>query len=276
MELLLPDEITEVRETYPTDLVIISIPKIGKTTITSQFTIERNAILFNLQKGGTDYVKGRFIDIYKDAVTPMEKACDTYVSYRNLLLENKGKYDFLIVDNLSELDEMSELMGTKYFMSLPQGKSWNRDPKTGKPYNYGDPNWKMVTEMGEGYGYRYTRKWFLDQIDAFRSISPYRIYIAHVKDKLIQNSVDEMVNGTEISLTGKLKRIFAADVSTMSKMIADGEKRYLSFEVDNDNTIAGSRVPTLEGQILISEKTKDGIVTYWDKIYGNLGKIKKQ
>jgi hypothetical protein len=49
--------------------------------------------------------------------------------------------------------------------------------------------------------------------------------------------------------------------------VASGDKRYLSFEVDNENVIAGSRVPHLTGQILVSDKTKDGIVTYWENIF---------
>jgi hypothetical protein len=268
MSITLPEEVTEVKETVPSDLIIISVPKTGKTTILAELTQQENAAILNLEKGGTDYVKGRFMNIYPETTTSFEEACANYKAYRDLLLKNKGKYDYLIIDSLSALDEISELMGTYYYMyNVAQGKNFNRDPKTGKPYSYNDENFKLVTSLPEGYGYRHTRQWFLDQMDIFREIAPYRIYTGHVKDKLIKNAQDEQVTGLEINLTGKLKQILATKVSSLSKLIVDGGKRYLSFDVDSDNIIAGSRVPHLTGQILISERTDEGLKTYWGKIY---------
>lgn len=265
----LPEKILEVKEKNPTDLVIISVPKTGKSTILADLTKSGEAILFNLEKHGTDYLEGLFLNIYPEATTSFEEAVEHYKGYRNTLMENKGKYKYLIIDSLSALNEISEVMGTYYYMhSVPQGKNFNRDPKTGQPYKYGDPFFKLVTTLPEGYGYMHTRKWFMDQINIFNEIAPYRIYTAHVKDKLIKNNQDEVVSGIEINLTGKLKNIMATKVSALCKLIADGEKRYLSFEVDNENIIAGSRVPHLTGQILISEKGKDGIIkTHWKNIY---------
>lgn len=73
--------------------------------------------------------------------------------------------------------------------------------------------------------------------------------------------------GSEISLTGKLKTIFASKVTSLAKLTADENKRYLNFEVANDSIIAGSRNPKLAGKILISEKTKEGVKTFWENIY---------
>jgi len=51
-------------------------------------------------------------------------------------------------------------------------------------------------------------------------------------------------------------------------MIAEGDNRYLNFDVLNDSIIAGSRAPQLQGKILISSKGKDGkIETFWNEIY---------
>jgi hypothetical protein len=246
MELKLPEKITEVRETAPNDLILISVPKTGKSTILAELTKGKNGegILFNLEKGGTDYLSGKFLDIYPTATTSMREALDNYKGYRDLLLKNKGKYKFLLIDSLTALNDLAEIMGTYYYMySIPQGKNFNKDPKTGKVYDFEDPLFKTVNSLPEGYGYQYSRKWFLDQIDMFSEIAPYRIYTAHVKDKLIKNSQDETISGMEINLTGKLKNIMSSRVSAMCKLIADGDKRYLSFQVDNDNVIAGSRVP---------------------------------
>lgn len=271
IEFKLPEKVVSVKETSPSDLILVSVPKTGKTTILADLTKSElgAGMLFNLEKHGTDYVDGFFVNIYPDATTSLEEACENYKGYRDLLLKNKGKYKFLIVDSLSALNEISEVMGTYYYMySVPQGKNFNRDPKTQQAWKYGDANFKLVTSLPEGYGYAHTRKWFMDQINMFSEVAPYRIYTAHVKDKLVKNNQEEIVTGLELNLTGKLKNILATKVSALCKLIADGDKRYLSFEVDNENIIAGSRVPHLNGQILISEKQKDGkIRTFWENIY---------
>lgn len=266
MEFTLPNEVIEPSITDSRDLVIVSIPKMGKGTILGTFTQEKNAIVFDLEKGGYEYIPARKISIYPKEDTTLIEAFDNYMKYRKLLLENKGRYDYLVIDGLSDLDILSGIGGTYMFMDSVMGKTFNR--KEGKKLKYGDEGFVMVTEfLKDGGGYKWTRDWFLNQIEIFRQISPYRIYAAHVSDKLIKDNGKEEVIGSEISLTGKLKTIFASKVTSLAKLIAEGDKRYLNFEVLNDSVIAGSRNPRLEGKILISEKTKDGIKTYWNNIY---------
>jgi hypothetical protein len=138
-------------------------------------------------------------------------------------------------------------------------------------YKPNDPEWKSVLSLPEGAGYMHTRSWFLQQIEFFRQISPYRIYAAHVADKYVKDNGKEEVVGSEISLTGKLKTIFASKVTALCKLVAEGNERYLNFDVLNDSIIAGSRSPKLKGRILISKKDKhDNLETFWDKIYENL------
>lgn len=273
----LPDEIVKSTGMAPRDLIIISPPKMGKGTILGALTRQVNGIVFDLEKDGYEYIDARKVSIYKNGNESFLEAYHNYVEYRDLLLTNKGKYDFLIIDTITALDEISEYGGTMYYMyNTVQGQYFNREMDKGRPtgriYKLGDPEFKTVHDIGEGFGYRWSRQWFLDQIDIFTQISPYRIYAGHIADKIMATKGQtQEVTGIEIALTGKLKRIFASKVTTLSKMISDGSKRLLSFEVDGDNIVAGSRAPHLSGQIVISEKTNDGITTYWDSIY-NLNK----
>lgn len=264
----LPDNVTIASQGNPRDLVVVSIPKMGKGTILGDFTNKYNALVLDLELGGYEYINARKLSIYDNKRVPLNEAFDNYISVRNLLLENKGKYEYLIVDGLSDLDTLSEYGGTLYYMhKSPMGKKFNRDDK-GNVYKYGDSEFKMVTTLPDGNGYQYTRKFFLDQIDMFQQISPYRIYAAHITDKLLKDNGKEEVAASEISLTGKLKTIFASRVTALAKLTAEDNKRYLNFEVLNDSIIAGSRNPRLEGKILISEKGKDGIIkTFWENIY---------
>lgn len=264
-ELKLPDEVIKAEQTNARDLVLISVPKTGKGTILGDLTTKKNAIVFDLECGGYEFIDARKVSIYPNHNEDLPTAYNNYVKYRNLLLENKGKYDYLCIDGLSDLDVLSEIGGTLLYMNSTIGKNFN--VKNGVKLKFGDPEFKLVTTLPDGAGYRYTREWFLNQIDIFRQIAKYRIYAAHVVDKYIKDNGREEVLGSEISLTGKLKTIFASKVTALAKLTAEGNKRYLNFDVANDSIIAGSRNPKLAGKILISEKTDKGIQTFWENIY---------
>ena len=267
---VLPEEISEVVGKAPRDLVIIGQPKIGKGTILGALTREANAIVLDLESGGYEYIAARKLSTYTTNETSQWESFQNYIKFRNALLQEKGKYDFLIVDGLSDLDSLSEIGGTLAYQNSIIGKKFNRPngDSSSKAFEVTDPNWKSVLTLPEGAGYMHTRNWFMQQIEFFRQISPYRIYAAHVADKYIKDNGKEEVIGSEISLTGKLKSIFASRVTALGKLIVDGDERYLNFEVQNDSIIAGSRLSTLSGKILISKKEKDGsITTYWNTIY---------
>jgi len=269
-ELVLPEEVSKVTSYWPRDLVIISIPKMGKGSIFGGLTRTKNALVFDLEKGGYEFIEARKVSVYPSQETTKYEAFLNYIKWRNALLKEKGKYDFLCIDGLTDLDEFSEIGGTMTYMNSIIGSKFNREGniKEGKKYEYGEPEWKSVLTLPDGAGYKHTREWFLNQIEMFRQIAPYRIYAAHVLDKYIKDNGKEEVVGSEINLTGKLKTIFASKVTALAKLYAENEERYLNFDVLNDSIIAGSRAPHLAGKILISKKLKDGTIeTFWDKIY---------
>lgn len=264
-EFKLPEDIKKATNPNARDLVIVANPKTGKGTILGDFTTKYNAIVFDLEKGGYDYITARKISIYEQETSTLE-GFNNYIKYRNLLLENKGKYDYLIIDGISDLDTLSEIGGTKLYMSSPVGKAFNR--KAGVELKPDDPEYRSVTTLPDGNGFQWTRKWFLDQIAIFQQISPYRLYAAHIQDKLIKDIGKEEVSASEIALTGKLKTIFTSRVTALAKLVVEGDQRYLNFQVLNDSIIAGSRDPLLKDKILISEKGKDGVIkTFWENIY---------
>lgn len=266
-ELKLPENISSVEISSPRDLCIISIPKMGKSVILGDMTTKRNALILDLEKGGYDYIPARKLSTYTSQETTRWENFNNYLKCRRLLLENKGKYEFLIIDGITDLDDLSEIGGTLLYMNGVIGKNFNRR-KDGSQIDFEDVDWRSVLTIPDGAGYQYTRLWFMQQIELFKQISPYRIYAAHVADKYIKDGGKEEVVGSEIAVTGKLKTIFAAKVTALCKMIADGEKRYLNFDVINDSIIAGSRAPYLKGSILISQIGDDGkLTTFWENIY---------
>jgi len=270
-EFVLPEEVTKSSGTSPRDLVIISQPKMGKSAIFGDFSVKYNGLVFNLEKGGYEYIDAKKVDIHEDETTTDIEAFFKYIKIRNTLVAHKGKYDVLLIDGLSDLDKMSDLGGTLSYMDTVIGKKFNRvKTATGMvKLDPTHPEFKSVLTLADGAGYWHTRKWFLSQVEIFREIAPYRIYAAHVAEKYIKDkSTRDEVIGHELFLTGKLKNIFATKVTALGKLIAEDEKRFINFEVLNDSIIAGSRAPFLKGKILLSEKQSDDTVrTYWENIF---------
>lgn len=99
-QITLPEEISPVSLVSPRDLVILSIPKMGKGTILGQFTETHNALVLDLEKGGYEYIPARKLSTYVSQDTDILESFHNYINYRNALLENKGKYEFLIVDGI--------------------------------------------------------------------------------------------------------------------------------------------------------------------------------
>jgi len=262
-------QIKKASQASPRDLVVIAQPKMGKSAILADLSVKKNAVILGLEKGGYEYLTAKVLDIYDSQESTIFDAYLRYIEYRNQLLENKGQFEFLAIDVLTELDRLAEIGGTlEYMYKVPMGKNFNKDPRTGEKYPWGHPEFKSVLTLPDGAGYNHTRKWFMDQIEIFSQIAPYRIYVAHVADKYVKDGGREDVVGSEIALTGKLKSIFSARVTTLCKLVADRNDRFLSFDVANDSIIAGSRAPWLKGQIKFSSLKDDGTIeTYWESIY---------
>lgn len=262
-------ELKKATGSDPRDLVIVSQPKMGKSSIMAAFTRRyEDSIILSLEKNGYEFLEARVLDLYPEQTTTLYEAYFNYVGWRDRLLEQKGRFKYLLVDVLTELDKFSEIGGTFLYMyKTTVGKNFNVDPKSGEKYSFNHPNFKSVLTLPDGGGYNYTRTWFMEQIELFSLIAPYRIYAAHIADKYIKDNLREEVTGSEIALTGKLKSIFSAKVTTLCKLVADGDDRYLSFDVNNDSIIAGSRAPSLKGRIKISSMKDGQMETYWENIY---------
>ena len=55
-EFKLPEVISSVTVSAPRDLVVISIPKMGKSAVLGDLTTKSNALILDLEKGGYDYI----------------------------------------------------------------------------------------------------------------------------------------------------------------------------------------------------------------------------
>lgn len=255
----LPKEKRKPLSKNPHMMLIYSKPKVGKTTIVSQL---ENSLLIEHESHGADYVEANVIEINK----PKEllELFDT--------IEKNGKpYKYLIIDTITKWDEWSEIVGTLDYMKKSQGKKWNlkepNNPSLGV-YSIKDKEFETVHELGQGFGYKYSREVMISWFERISELAEHIILLAHVKDKMVAaNSKGDLVEATDISLTGKVKFIYCTKVDAVAMLTKEGNQGVLNFDNEN-NTIVGGRCNHLNGKIVISEKQEDGsIKTFWDKIY---------
>lgn len=95
--LTLPDEVTKATGTSPRDLVILSIPKAGKSVIFGAFTQTHNALVLDLERGGYEYISARKLSTYINDGDDLWESFQNYISYRDALLKEKGKYKYLLI-----------------------------------------------------------------------------------------------------------------------------------------------------------------------------------
>ena len=87
-EFKLPENFSVVIPKNPSDLVIVGIPKIGKSVLMGDFSKKYNAVILNLEKEAYAYIEGKIINIHISNETTTIEAYENYIKYRNLLLDN--------------------------------------------------------------------------------------------------------------------------------------------------------------------------------------------
>lgn len=247
----LPNTIVKAAHTNPRTIVLYSKPKQGKSTVLSGLC---DSLLIDTEKGS------EFIDAFKVAVDNFEDLREVARAiYAKGTTNPDGSkkpysppYKYLIIDTLTRIDEWSEIEGTFKYMDKPQGKSFNRvgGVKGGEKIPLNDPNFETVHEIGQGFGYRYSREVVINFFNSFNTLAPHIIYSCHVKDKFVgTTSTGGEIATKEINLTGKLKDIIASKVDTIVYGFRDQNKFVFTFAGDT-----GSRSPHLSGKkIVISE-----------------------
>lgn len=235
----LPKVKVKASQTDPRSLVIFANYKIGKTTLLKDID---NALIFDLE-GGTD-----FIDCMKVKINKYEDVA----LYGEEIKKQGNPYKFIVVDTITALEEMSLALALKMYKEQPIGKNYKED---------------SVLKLPQGAGYYWAREAFFKLLNYIKTLAPNVILIAHNADRTVEKEGKEFI-AKELSLTGKLRSMVAANCDAIGYMYRKGNQNILNFKA-NDEVICGARSPHLKDQeIVISEKMDDGsIKTYWNKIF---------
>jgi hypothetical protein len=120
--------------------------------------------------------------------------------------------------------------------------------------------------MPNGAGYPWLREAFTKIIEYIKTLAPRIILIGHIKDVLLEKNGTDF-NSMDLDLTGKLKRITSSQSDAIGYLYRKGDQNILSFKT-TDEVSCGARPEHLRNkEIVVSEMTDKGLITYWDKIY---------
>jgi len=235
---------------------------VHNTSVTMQLP---NSLHIDLEGGGITY-DGISLDITqiqdsleietKRPVSKLGAFTQLARQLRQRTKEGKISYDYVILDNTTHLEEIAKELATIRYKQTLQGKNYKGND---------------IYSLPKGQGYSFVRQAFLDLYKMLiGTYSKCLILIAHAKDSSITKNGEE-ISVQDISLTGKLKTLVAADMDAIGWMYRDklGKNNVLSFKTNENNIAVGSRCQHIANKdFIISELQEDGsIKTNWDQIF---------
>ncbi len=189
------------------------------------------------------------------------------------------KYTYGAVDSVSKLDEWAEIEGTYLFMSMSQGKNWNRikpGDSNSEWIHHTDPRWESIHTMGEGHGYRYSRMVMSKVKDDLCRAFPSFIAVCHERfNKVTNKRTGEETHLRDIALTGQVRDIWTRQADAIGYLYQNEKKTFVSFLQGDESKDGanGSRCPRLTGQTIhlyTVEQTDQGmkpVESFWNRIY---------
>lgn len=233
--------------TDPRDLIIMSKPKVGKTSLLSELP---NCLILDLEDG-TDYMSAMHLKAHSIE--------DIQAIGTNILAQGRP-YSMVAIDTLSKLEDMCIPFAERLYAETPQGKNWFSEHKA----KYGS-----ILNLPNGTGHGYLRVAFDAARDYIRSWSDHLIQIVHLKTISLNKDGAE-VDLLDMDLTGKIKRMTAAGADAIGYLYrspVDPSFNVLSF-LTKDTVACGARPQHLSNaEFVISKKSDSEYTTYWQQIY---------
>lgn len=234
----LPKKLQNPTKEVPSTLILFGLPKCGKTTALSELP---NCLNIDIERGG-DFVSSMRVQPPKElgpvGIYNWLKEVTTEIK------KERNPYDYVAVETISYLDELSEWIGTYRYCNSIQGKKFNRDEK-GQLLSSDDPDYKSVHTLPDGNGYRYSREVMTDIFNMCKDLGKIcTIFTCHVADKFVVSKLlNKEVRAMDLSLTGKVKNIYSRDVDAIGYIFNKDGKAQISFKGDEEK-LGGMRGST--------------------------------
>ena len=197
-------------------------------------------------ESGTDYLESMSMNIIGISAPSNESDAafkirmdknipDYYLEEAGRAIMKAGRpYDFVILDNVTVLEDMILPLAKEKYKSTPMGGGFTGDD---------------VRELPRGAGYLYLRLAFMEMIHKIKKLADNIVLIGHLKDSVIDKGGKE-VNSKDLDLTGKLKSILCADADAIGYLYRGKDDELLINFKSSDQILCGSRCNHLKGQIV--------------------------
>lgn len=234
----------------PKRLFIYATYKVGKTSLVQGL---KNYLCVDFEDGSSHY-EGNYVSIpglaEENKISQLNVLNQLYAN----LAERPEKYDYIIIDTTTSMEDLAKEYAKKLYKATPIGKGWNGDD---------------ILTLPHGAGYGWLRQAFEKIYETFEDFCDRLILYGHVKNSSITKEGKE-VAARDVNLTGSLKHLVCAHADAIGYMYRkDAKTNILSFKKEGEADLTtGTRCDHLADQeIVISEKIDGKVVTYWDKIY---------
>lgn len=258
-KIVLPKQKVKAESKSPSNLIIFSKPKVGKTSALAEL---ENCLILDLE-GGT-----KFLDAMKVHVNSV----DDIRAIGKAIKEEGNPYKYIVIDTVTKLEEICIPYAEKLYAKKPMGKKWFKKNAEGQlTKDSGKATYGNILNLPNGAGYMYLREAMVKIVEYVKTLAPRVILTAHIKDTLLEKDGAE-VNSSDVDLTGKIKRIFASQSDAIGLLFRKGNQNILSFAT-TDEVSCGARPSHLRNkQVVLSEMINPGqedeeFVVHWDKIY---------
>lgn len=226
-------------------LLLYGLPKSGKTTIVADL---EDCLIVDMEEG-SDYV-----DCMSVKINSMKEYSELMKALKEAKEKNGGEvpYNFIALDTLTALEELSLPYAKKLYMETPMGVNF-----TGND----------VRVLANGAGYQYTRAAFFKMLKPFEQYCNTLIMVGHVKEKDVHKNGDSFTEKS-INLTGRTKDILCSWCDSIGLVYRDEHQTIIDF-APSDKQIVGSRQKHLTGkQVVVATSDEENNLTVnWDSVF---------
>jgi hypothetical protein len=251
----LPTKKIPAESMNPRTLVLFSHTKVGKSTVCAALP---NSLLIDLEDG-SHYLDAMKINVKQEALKNKVSVLRYLRNLSETLATSEHKYDFIIIDTATALEEIAEELATILYKQTTIGKNFEGS--------------NVVTQLDKGAGYNWLREAFAKLYSYF---SPYAvkgfIILGHVKLASLTKEGQDL-STRDLQLTGKLKGMVCQGADAIGYLYRNPDNTnevVVSFKTNPNDLATGARSEHLRGQeIVLSEynpATKE-FTYHWDKIY---------
>lgn len=254
MSIKLPTKKVKATTKSPSNLIMFSKPKVGKSSLLAELP---DCLLLDLENGSN----------FLDAVKIKANSIEDIKEIGEEIKKAGHPYKYVAVDTITALEDKCIPFAEKLYARKPMGKSWfKKDAKGNLTADSGKMQYGNILNLPNGAGYAYLREAMVKSIEYIKTLAPRVILVGHIKDVMLEKAGAEFTS-SDLDLTGKIKRIMTSQSDAIGYLYRKGNKNILSFAT-NDSVACGARPEHLRNkEIVLSELEDNKFTTHWDEIY---------